>query len=137
MSLLEIKNATFSYGDQENTFENINLNVDVGDVVCILGPNGCGKTTLIKCLNKLHELKEGNIYINGKDIKNIKQREIARNIGYIPQNHVSTFAFTVFDMVLMGRTPHFDFLESPGEKDYNITEEALKKFGIYHLKDKP
>lgn len=137
MSLLEIKNATFSYDGHQNTFENINLNVDVGDVVCILGPNGCGKTTLIKCLNKLLELKEGNIYINGKDIKNIKQREIARNIGYIPQNHVSTFAFTVFDVVLMGRTPHFDFLESPGKKDYQITEEALKKFGIYHLKDKP
>ncbi len=137
MSILEIKNATFSYDNCENTFENINLSVDEGDVVCILGPNGCGKTTLIKCLNRLLELKEGAICIDGKNIKTMNQRNIARNIGYIPQNHVSTFAFKVIDVVLMGRTPHIDFLDSPGKKDYQISEDALKKFGIHHLKDKP
>lgn len=137
MSILEVKNATFAYENSENIFENVNLTVDMGDVVCILGSNGCGKTTLMKCLNRLHELKEGAIYINGEDIKNIDQRTIAKNIGYIPQGHVSTFAFTVFDVVLMGRTPYIDYLDSPGKKDYQITEEALKKFDIHHLKDKP
>ncbi len=137
MSVLEVKKATFAYENSCNIFEDINLTVDAGDVVCILGSNGCGKTTLIKCLNRLHDLKEGAIYIKGMDIKRIDQRTIARNIGYIPQGHVSTFAFTVFDVVLMGRTPHIDYLDSPGKEDFRITEEALKKFGIYHLKDKP
>ncbi|PKL66665.1 MAG: iron ABC transporter ATP-binding protein [Methanobacteriales archaeon HGW-Methanobacteriales-1] len=137
MSILEIKNATFSYDNVLNTFEDINLSVDRGDVVCILGPNGCGKTTLIKCLNNLHELKKGNILINGDNIKNIKQKIIAQNIGYIPQGHVSTFAFKVIDVVLMGRAPHLDFLDSPNDEDYHKAEEALKKFGIYDLKDNP
>lgn len=137
MSILEVKKASYAYENSDNVFEDVNLTVDEGDVVCILGSNGCGKTTLIKCLNRLHELKEGAVYINGEDIKTIDQRTIARNIGYIPQGHVSTFAFTVFDVVLMGRTPHIDYLDSPGKEDYRITEEALKKFGISHLKNKP
>ena len=137
MSILSIENATFSYNGSENIFQDINLTVDEGDVLCILGPNGCGKTTLIKCLNKLLELKEGQVFISGKNIKDIDQRGIARNIGYIPQGHVSTFAFSVFDVVLMGRAPHLEFLESPGREDYEKVEEALKKMGIYNLKDKP
>lgn len=137
MSVLEIRDASFAYDDTENIFEGINLTVDKGDVVCILGPNGCGKTTMIKCLNKLHELKEGGVYINGKDIKDINQRDIAKNIGYIPQGHIPTFAFSVMDVVLMGRSPHLDFFETVGEKDYKISENAMKKFGIYELRDKP
>jgi iron complex transport system ATP-binding protein len=137
LSVLEIKNATFSYDGKDNIFEDINLNVEKGDVVCILGPNGSGKTTLIKCLNKITELSEGTVCINGKDIKDISRREIALNIGYVPQNHVSTFAFSVLDVVLMGRAPHLDFFETVEETDYKIAENALRKFGIYELKDKP
>lgn len=137
MNILEIKDAAFSYEETDNIFEDINLTVSKGDVVCILGPNGCGKTTLIKCLNKLHELKEGAVYINGRNINEINQREIARNIGYIPQGHVPTFAFSVLDVVLMGRAPHLEFFESLGEGDYKIAENALNKFGLSKLKDKP
>ena len=137
MTILEVKNATFAYENSENIFEDVNLTVDRGDVICILGSNGCGKTTLMKCMNRLHELSEGAVYIKGENIKNMDQRTIAKNIGYIPQGHVSTFAFSVFDVVLMGRTPHLDYLDSPGNEDRLITEEALKKFGIYHLKNKP
>lgn len=137
MSILEIKDAAFAYENTDNIFEDINLTVDKGDVVCILGPNGCGKTTLIKCLNGIHRPNQGTVYINGEDIKNIEQREIARNIGYIPQGHVPTFAFTVFDVVLMGRTPHLDFFQSLGDTDYKIAEKALDKFGLMEMKDKP
>lgn len=137
MTILEVKNATFAYENSDNIFEDVNLTVDRGDVICILGSNGCGKTTLMKCMNRLHELKDGAVYINGENIKTMDQRTVARNIGYIPQGHVSTFAFSVFDVVLMGRTPHLDYLDSPGKEDKLITEEALKKFGIYHLKNKP
>lgn len=137
LNVLEIRDAAFSYDDIENIFEGINLKVEKGDVVCILGPNGCGKTTLIKCLNKLHELKEGAVFINGKNIKNINRREIARNIGYIPQGHIPTFAFSVLDVVLVGRAPHLDFFDTLGEEDYRISESALKKFGLYEMKDKP
>lgn len=137
MSILNLNNGSFSYDNLENTFENVNLTVDEGDVVCILGANGTGKTTLLKCLNKLYCLKQGDVLINDRSIKNMSQREIAKNIGYIPQDHTSTFAFSVFDVVLMGRSPHIDFMDSPTEKDYEITEDALKKFDIWDMRNKP
>lgn len=136
MSILNIEHGTFSYNEKNNIFEDINLSVDKGDVVCILGPNGTGKTTLIKCFNNLLKLNEGNIFINDTNIHDLSQREIAKNIAYIPQEHTSTFEFSVFDVVLMGRSPYIDFLDTPSEKDYKITEDTLKKFNIYHMKDK-
>ena len=66
-NLIEVKNISFSYDeDSPKIFENINFNVNRGDVLCILGPNGTGKTTLIKCLNGLHEIDEGEILLNDK-----------------------------------------------------------------------
>jgi len=137
-NLIEVKNISFSYDeDSPKIFENINFNVNRGDVLCILGPNGTGKTTLIKCLNGLHEIDEGEILLNDKNIKTLSFNEISKVIGYIPQGHVPSFPFTVFDVVLMGRTPYINLSASPKEKDKKIAENALKNLGIYDLRDKP
>jgi iron complex transport system ATP-binding protein len=135
--LMEMIDGTFSYNSNNNIFENINFTVENGDVFCILGANGTGKTTMIKCLNGLMKLKSGNVLLNGKDIYSLSHSEIGRNIGYIPQLHNSTFPFTILDVVLMGRAPHIDAFSSPSKKDYDIAENSLKSLNIYHMKDKP
>ena len=99
-------------------------------------PNGTGKTTLIKCLNGLHEIGSGEILINGENMKKLSFREISRHIGYIPQSHVPSFPFKVFDVVLMGRAPYLNLTDSPKEEDVKIAEDALKTLGIENLKDK-
>ncbi len=134
--ILEINHAGFSYNDKENIFTDVNLSLENGDVLCILGPNGTGKSTLIKCINGLLKLKEGNILINNQDIHSLNKNGLAKMIGYIPQSHNSTFAFSVFDVVLMGRAPHLSLTSVPGEKDYKIAENALKSLGISHLTHK-
>lgn len=130
-------NASFSYDGVKNIFEDINFVIEKGDIFCILGANGTGKTTLIKCLTNLMNLDSGQIKLDGKDIKFMNNAEIARNIGYIPQIHNSTFPFTVLDVVLMGRSPHLDLFESPSEKDYKIALDSLKMLNISYMKEKP
>jgi len=135
--LMEMINGTFSYTNQDNIFEDINFSVKKGDIFCILGANGTGKTTLIKCLNGLMKLNSGKVQLSGKDIYSLNHADIAKNIGYIPQKHNSTFPFTVLDVVLMGRAPHLDLFSSPGEKDIKIAENSLKSLNIFHMRDKP
>lgn len=133
--LFEVKNISFSY-DGEEIFSDISFSIDKGDVLCILGPNGTGKTTLIKCLNGLHDIDKGEILINGKNIKKLSFKEISKFIGYIPQSHIPSFPFKVLDVVVMGRAPYLNLGESPKQKDKDIAIKALKTLGIDHLKDK-
>lgn len=133
--LFEIKNISFSY-DGEEIFSNISFSIDKGDVLCILGPNGTGKTTLIKCLNGLHEINSGEILINGENIKKLSFKEISKHIGYIPQSHVPSFPFKVLDVVVMGRAPYLNLTDSPKKEDIEIALNSLKTLGIDHLKDK-
>lgn len=133
--LFDVKHVSFSYGGEE-IFSDISFSIDRGDVLCILGPNGTGKTTLIKCLNGLHDIDSGEILINGKNIKKLSFKEISKHVGYIPQSHVPSFPFKVFDVVIMGRAPYLNLGESPKENDKEIALNALKTLGIEHLKDK-
>jgi iron complex transport system ATP-binding protein len=133
--LFEVKNIAFSY-DGEEIFSNISFSIGKGDVLCILGPNGTGKTILIKCLNGLHEIDSGEILINGKNIKKLSFKEISKHIGYIPQSHVPSFPFKVLDVVLMGRAPYLNLTDSPKKEDVDIALKSLRTLGIEYLKDK-
>lgn len=94
------------------------------------------KTTLIKCLNGLHDINSGEILINGENIKKLSFKQISKHIGYIPQAHVPSFPFKVFDVVLMGRAPYLNLTDSPKGEDKKIALDALKALGIEDLKDK-
>ena len=133
--LFEVNNISFDY-DGEEIFSKISVSIDKGDVLCILGPNGTGKTTLIKCLNGLHDINSGEILINGQNIKMLSFKQISKHIGYIPQAHIPSFPFKVFDVVLMGRAPYLNLTDSPKEEDKKIALDALKTLGIDDLKDK-
>ncbi len=135
MDLFEVKNISFSYEKQE-IFSDISFNISKGDVLCILGPNGTGKTTLIKCLNGLNKIDSGEILINGKNIKSFSFKEISKHIGYIPQSHTPSFPFKVIDVVMMGRAPYLNISSTPKEEDEKIALNALKTLSIDHLKDK-
>jgi iron complex transport system ATP-binding protein len=136
-NLLEVNNGSFFYEKGKNIFEEVNFELKKGEIFCILGPNGCGKTTLLKCLTGINKLKKGNILIKNKNISSLEVSEIAKNIGYIPQGHNSTFPYTVLDVVLMGRSSHLKTFESPGAKDIKIAENSIKSLNIDYLKDVP
>nr|WP_319373481.1 ABC transporter ATP-binding protein [uncultured Methanobacterium sp.] len=135
--IMEMENASFSYSGKEKIFQDINLSINKGEVLCILGPNGTGKTTLIKCLNCLLKLNTGNIFLSGEDIYSFNKTDLARQIGYIPQGHNPVFPFTVLDVVVMGRAPHLSSMSSPSQNDYLIAQESLKKLNMDHMMHNP
>ena len=102
----------------------------------ILGPNGCGKTTLLKCLLGMLNLKEGEIHINGEDRGKIKREGNSLNMGYVPQSHQMVFPYTVLEMVIMGRARYVGMFSTPTSKDVEIARESLKMIGISHLEER-
>ncbi|MFA9423442.1 MAG: ABC transporter ATP-binding protein [Sedimentibacter sp.] len=133
---IQVNNASFSYGDKQ-IFSGINLSVKQGELFCILGPNGCGKTTLLDCILGLLKLNNGNIIIDGSLLNSIKSNKIAEKMAYVPQVHQKSFPYTVKEIVLMGRAYKTTFISSPTNEDKDIAIEAMKKVGINHLADLP
>lgn len=136
MSLIEAHGATFSYG-KENIFQDISFEVSRGEIFCLLGPNGSGKTTMLDCVLGTNKLKSGKIEINGKDITLYNPRKLAQQISYVPQRHECAFPYRVIDVTLMGRAAYTGIFSAPTRNDREIARNALKLTGIYHLRRRP
>ncbi len=129
-----IKQAEYHYDlEKKNGFRDVSFDLDKPGVMSILGPNGCGKTTLLKCIDGLMKLHDGKITINGRNLSDLSRVEIAKSVGYVPQFHQPSFAFSVLDAVLVGRAPHIGFLNSPKKEDVLIAKQAMEDMGISHL----
>jgi iron complex transport system ATP-binding protein len=111
----------------------IDLAVHRGEVLCLLGPNGAGKTTLFKTLLGLIPPLGGEVTIDGRPIGALTRRDLARAMAYVPQAQVMEFAYTVLDLVLMGRTAHLGPFSAPGPRDHVRAHAALAELGIGDL----
>ena len=129
---MKIEDLSFAYG-KKRVLSNINLTINKGEFTCLLGPNASGKTTLLKCLNSIYKVKKGNIYLENREIKQMKQREIARYISMVPQEHSVIFAYRVIDIVMMGITPYLFFGQLPDPAMGKRAESILRKMRILHL----
>jgi len=134
--LLEVKNLSFGY-DERDVLTDISFQLMRGEILFLLGPNGCGKTTLLDCVLGFLKPRQGDIYLNGSNMKEINASRVARHIAYVPQSHEKTFPYTVMDIVLMGRASYISMFASPSRRDLAIAKEMLDLLGIYHLKDRP
>lgn len=134
--MIKVGGASFSYG-KGDVFQNVNLQVNRGEIYCLLGPNGCGKSTLILCMLGVLKPAAGNISLNGQNIRDLQPRDIARLAAYIPQVHEKPFPYRVIDVVLMGRTAYSGTFSPPSAQDRMIAEEALEKAGIAQFAERP
>jgi iron complex transport system ATP-binding protein len=135
--LMKVKNAGFSYLDGHEVFGNVNFTIEEGQIFSIIGPNGAGKSTLLNCITNLLQLNTGEIFIDGKLIKELDRKTIAKNIGYVPQTHNATYGYSVRDFVVMGRAPHISIYRMPSNEDFVKTDAAIESMGIAHLADRP
>jgi iron complex transport system ATP-binding protein len=122
----------FSYGEHE-VLHNVSAEVESGKITAVFGPNGSGKTTLLRCLAGLSRPTSGEVLVNGLSLYNMNPKERSRRLAYVPQEHVASFAYTVAEVVLMGRTPHLGGIPGPKESDYLAAQEALNAVGIEDL----
>ncbi len=114
--ILNVNDVSFTY-KSKNTLKHIQFSIKQGELTVILGPNGVGKTTLLKCLNGILSPQKGEILVKGENITAMNIKEIARQISYVAQQSESA-RITVFDAILMGRRPHINFRVS--------TEDLMK-----------
>jgi iron complex transport system ATP-binding protein len=133
---LAARNLSIGYSDRV-VGSGLDVSLAQGEVLALLGPNGGGKTTLLKTLLGLIKPLAGEARIDGRSLAAFSMRERARRIAYVPQLHTPTFAFTVESVVLMGRTAHGSLFSRPSAHDRAIAERALDGFGIAHLSSRP
>lgn len=134
--ILEVENGCFGYPKQEEILKNINLHLEKGHILSVLGPNGIGKTTLLKCMIGLLPWTSGRSILNGTDLCKMKSKDIWNTISYIPQAHSFSFSYTGLEMVMLGRSSHLGLFEQPGAQEIEMAEVMMEKVGITRLAGK-
>ncbi|MEN6440110.1 MAG: ABC transporter ATP-binding protein [Syntrophobacter sp.] len=133
MELIRAERINFSYGGSP-VLKDISFSVDKGRIVSLLGPNGSGKSTLIKVLLGIYRPGSGSVLFEGKPLSRIAPKELAKRIAYVPQTHRMAFAYTVLEVVLMGRTPHKPLFSRYSKEDVEIALHSLDRLSISHLR---
>jgi iron complex transport system ATP-binding protein len=130
--VLELRGLSFGYPER-TVGRDASLRMSAGEIFCLLGPNGCGKTTLFKTMLGLLPPIGGDVLLDGEDIRTLSRSRIALRIAYVPQAQVVPFAFTALEIVLMGRVAHRGAFSSPTQHDRAIALASLEALQISAL----
>ena len=133
---LRLTNIDCGYSAQNPVLQGVNVTVETGQICCLLGPNGVGKTTLFKTILGILKPLNGYIEMNGENIANWSARKLSRSMAYVAQAHTPPFPYKVKDVVLLGRISTTGYFGQPSALDYEIAEAAMADMGITHLRDK-
>jgi iron complex transport system ATP-binding protein len=131
--MINIESAAFSYDAQRVLFKDLSLTLEKNETLAILGPNGVGKTSLLRCLMRFLRLKTGSIRIDGTDNRHIADSLFWRTVSYVPQAKNMVFGYSVFTMILMGRCPYIGTGRQPKSEDFRAAEEVIARLGLGHL----
>jgi iron complex transport system ATP-binding protein len=133
--MLTIQDIHFSIEDKK-ILDGVSIHFEPCKIHGIIGPNGSGKSTLLKNICRIWEPQSGTILLQGKNYRSIPRKELSRLVTLVPQNTAVGFPISVFDIVSMGRNPHWGRFEGMKQKDREIIEQALQQTNIYALKDR-
>lgn len=133
--LLEVQELTIGYADRK-LIEHISLHLKQGEIIAVLGPNGCGKSTLFRTLLDLAPALHGEVHLAGQNIKELDRPTIAQRLSYVPQQQLPPFPLRVLDIVVMGRAARLHMFSIPTSSDYVLAEQSLHELGIAGLAER-
>lgn len=131
--LLELRALNKCYDNGFRAICNISFRIGSGMLVGLIGPNGCGKSTMMRCINRMHSPSSGDILIDGESILSKSFMDVARIISNVPAEIKNGFGLTVYETVMLGRYPFMENIWWETNNDEKVVTDALEKFGIYNL----
>lgn len=134
--MLEVKSLYVSYGNRQ-VLKNISIQIPAGRILAVIGPNGAGKTTLIRAVSGIVPLQAGQVLVQGRDLNQLSISDRARWIAVVPQARNMPPAFTAWETVLLGRTPHLNWLGQISPRDEQIARQAMDRTQTLELADRP
>ena len=135
--IFAVENGCFGYRRGSLLLRDISFRIEPGEVLAVLGANGAGKTTMLRCMMGFLPWRDGGTFIDGRELSSFTPRQIWRKMAYVPQARTAGFPYTAYEMTLLGRSAHLGAFKQPGPDDERIAMECMEKTGILHLKDKP
>ena len=134
--VLTVKDLFFAYPGGQGVLNGVSFDAGSGKLLCVLGPNGSGKTTLLKCLLRLLKPASGQIVLDGRGLREYSAAAVARLMAYVPQTPASAFAFTVRQIVMLGRTPYLGAFGFETALDHGVVDAAMEMTGIKRFADR-
>lgn len=134
--LLELRGLNKYYEDGFHAVKDMSFELESGMLVGLIGPNGCGKSSMMKCINKMHPISSGDVLIDGRSVKDQAASEIAKQVSNVPAELRNSFGLTVYETVMLGRYPHLKNMWWETENDESTVLETMRKFGVLSLQDK-
>lgn len=132
--MIEVRNLNYVAG-KKKILSDISFSLSSGGFYGIIGNNGSGKTSLLKCLTRNNDVENGTITIDGRDLNSYSFKELAKKIALVPQHTELMFDFSAHQLVLMGRTPYQRPLYSDSSEDLKIVEQSMKQTNTWHLRN--
>ena len=132
MITIEMQHVKLGY-HRQIILDDISFRVNPGELVGLIGPNGCGKSTIIRALSHILRPHSGRILLDGNDIKTIPRQALARLLGVVPQMPLLPSTFTAFEIVLMGRNPHLGLFQFEGAREIALVWQAMARTGTQSL----
>lgn len=131
--MIELQHIAVSYGKRD-ILRDINACIAPERITAVMGPNGCGKTTMLRCIGGLLEPTAGAVTLDGKPVRDYAARELAQRVAFVRQHPQTDFEFSAFETVLMGRNPYQRRLQNESQEDWDIVERCMRQTGTWELR---